>query len=146
MDIRELFALDKWIIAYLILKLLDFITGFIKAYMVTGFKSSKLRSGLLNLVIEIIIILLSGILDLLLGLDILLLATKMLMVYKEVISIVENAGICGVPIPEILKSKIQDLNPDSKKENQNEAEILLKKFEELAKKDIDKFKENGVDE
>lgn len=143
MDMRELFTLDKWLIAYLILKLLDFISGFAKAYMVTGFKSSKLRSGLWNTLMEIVIIFLAAILDILLGLNILLLATKMLMVYKEVISIIENAGICGVPIPEILKSKIQDLNPDSKND---EAEILLKKFEELAKKDIEKFEQNGVDE
>lgn len=112
MDFKEIFIVDKWVQAYLVLTLFDFITGFVKAYMVTGFKSSKLRNGLVNIIIELIIMILAGILDVLLGLNILLLATKMLMVYKEALSIVENAGICGVPIPGILKDRIQDLNPD----------------------------------
>ena len=121
MDFKAMLVLDKWIQAYLILTLLDFITGFLKAYKVEGFKSSKLRSGLFNIIIELVIMLLAGILDDLLGLEILLLSTKMLMIYKEALSIVENAGICGVPIPDFLRDKIQDLNPN-KGEKKDEEE------------------------
>ena len=39
----------------------------------------------------------------------------MLFVFKESISIVENAGVCGITLPAIILEKIQDLNPN--KEN-----------------------------
>lgn len=122
MEFMGIFNLDKWFQAFLILKVLDFSTGFVKAYKTTGFKSSKLRDGLFNVLIEISIIILAGILDLLLGLEILMISTKMLLIYKEAISIIENAGICGVPIPNILKTKIQDLNPDTNKNGGEESE------------------------
>lgn len=116
MDFMGIIELDKWFQAFLILKVLDFLTGFVKAYKTTGFKSSKLRNGLFNVIVEISIIILAGILDLLLGLEILMISTKMLLIYKEAISIIENAGICGVPIPNMVKTKIQDLNPDINKD------------------------------
>ena len=53
LDLQELLVIDKWFEAYLILTLIDFLTGFIKAYKVTGFKSSKLRSGIANTFLEI---------------------------------------------------------------------------------------------
>lgn len=112
LELEHLFTIDKWVQAYIILKLIDFITGFIKAYKVTGFKSAKLRNGIANTVLELVLIVFSEILGQLLGIDILVLATKMLFVFKECISIIENAGVCGVNLPNIIKDKIQDLNPD----------------------------------
>ena len=50
-----------------------------------------------------------------LGLSILSISTRMLFVFKESISIVENAGVCGVTLPAVILEKLQDLNPN--KEN-----------------------------
>lgn len=116
LELEQLFTIDKWIQAYILLKVIDFTTGFIKAYKVTGFKSSKLRNGISNTVLELVLIVFSEILGQLLAIDILVIATKMLFVFKECISIVENAGACGVNVPNVIKDKIQDLNPDKEGE------------------------------
>ena len=113
LDLQELLVIDKWFEAYLILTLIDFLTGFIKAYKVTGFKSS--RSGIANTFLEILLLIFSAVLDQVLGLSILSISTRMLFVFKESISIVENAGLCGVTLPAIILEKLQDLNPN--KEN-----------------------------
>ena len=115
LDLQQLLVIDKWFEAYLILTLIDFLTGFIKAYKVTGFKSSKLRSGIANTFLEILLLIFSAVLDQDLGLSILSISTRMLFVFKESISIVENAGVCGVTLPAIILEKLQDLNPN--KEN-----------------------------
>ena len=67
LDLQELLVIDKWFEAYLILTLIDFLTGFIKAYKVTGFKSSKLRSGIANTFLEILLLIFSAVLDQVLG-------------------------------------------------------------------------------
>ena len=115
MEINEVFTIDKWLQIYLILMLLDFATGFLKAYKVEGFKSRKLRDGIIRVITELMAILFSGILDIAFGLNILMISTKTLLVFKEAISIVENFGILGIQLPSIIMEKIQDLNP----QNQN---------------------------
>lgn len=109
LELKDIVALDKWLEAYLILVLVDITTGLLKAYKVEGFKSRKMREGVIRILSEIIAIFFAGILDLVMGLDILMLATKTLLVLKQCISIVENLGILGVELPQVLKDKIQDL-------------------------------------
>lgn len=111
-DLSKIICVDKWLQVYLIFKLLDFITGFLKAYKVEGFKSRKLRDGVVLTVGEIVAIFFAGLLDSLLNLNIIMISTQSLFIFKEAISIVENLGIIGVKLPEFLKDKIQDLNPD----------------------------------
>lgn len=113
---RPIVHLDKWIIAYLVFKIIDFITGFAKAGLIEGFKSSKLKNGVLYFILDLTSIVFAGILDILFGLDVILISTKMILVYKEAVSIVENWGQLNLPLPKILKDKIQDLNPDKDKE------------------------------
>lgn len=120
MDFSQIFEVDKWIQAYFILKLFDFITGFAKAGMVEGFKSSKLRQGIIYVILEIGTIIFAGILDQLLSLDFLLITTKTLFVFKECLSIEENLKIVGIDIPGTMKDAIHSINPD--KENEEEKE------------------------
>ena len=54
------------------------------------------------------------------GLNILMLATKSLLVFKQCISIVENLGLLGVELPDLLKDKIQDLKPTVSDEEKEE--------------------------
>lgn len=113
-DLTKILYADKWLQVYLIFKAFDFITGFLKAYKIEGFKSRKLRDGVVLTVGEIIAILFAGILDSVLNLEIIMLSTQSLFIFKEAISIVENLGLIGVNLPQFLKDKIQDLNPDKK--------------------------------
>lgn len=110
---------DKWLQVYLIFLLMDFATGLMKAYKVEGFKSRKLRDGVIRVITELIAIVFSGVLDFAFGLNILMVATKTLLVFKEAISIVENFGILGVKLPDIITEKIQDLNPQKDQEEED---------------------------
>ena len=115
-ELKSLIYLDKWLITYLIFIFIDFVTGIIKAYKTDGFKSRKLREGIIKVFSELLAIVFAGILDYLLGLNMIMLAMKMMLVFKEAISIVENLGMIGIQLPDIIKDKIQDLNPDKNKE------------------------------
>ena len=114
MDFSQIFEVDKWIQAYFILKLFDFITGFAKAGMVEGFKSSKLRKGILFVLLELIAIIFAGILDQLLSLDFLLITTKILFVFKECLSIKENLEEVGIGLPKDITDAIETINPNKK--------------------------------
>lgn len=111
---------DKWLQIYLIFLLMDFATGFMKAYRVEGFKSRKLRDGVIRVITELMAIVFAGVLDFAFGLNILMVSTKTLFIFKEAISLVENFGILGVELPDILKNKIQDLNPQKNQEEEEE--------------------------
>ena len=106
MDFTNIFEVDKWLQAYFILKLFDFITGFAKAGMVEGFKSSKLRRGILFVLLELIAIIFAGVLDQLLSLDFLLITTKTLSVFKECLSIKENLEEMGIRLPKDITDAI----------------------------------------
>lgn len=110
---------DKWLQIYLIFLLMDFATGFMKAYKVEGFKSRKLRDGVIRVITELMAIVFAGVLDFAFGLNILMVSTKTLFIFKEAISLVENFGILGVELPDILKNKIQDLNPQKNQEEED---------------------------
>ena len=118
MDFTNIFEVDKWIQAYLILKLFDFITGFAKAGLAKNWKSDKLRRGILFVLLELIAIIFAGILDQLLSLDFLLITTKMLFVFKECLSIKENLEEVGIGLPKDITDAIETINPD--KENKEE--------------------------
>lgn len=111
---------DKWLQIYLIFLLMDFATGFMKAYKVEGFKSRKLRDGVIRVITELMAIVFAGVLDFAFGLNILMVSTKTLFIFKEAISLVENFGILGVELPDILKNKIQDLNPQKNQEEEED--------------------------
>ena len=120
LEIKNILILDKWLEAYLILVLVDIVTGLLKAYKTEGFKSRKMREGIIRTLSEIIAIFFAGILDLVMGLNILMIATKSLLVFKQCISIVENLGLLGVELPDLLKDKIQDLKPTVSDEEKEE--------------------------
>lgn len=113
-------TLDKWFVIYLILSAIDIFSGILKALKVEGFKSRKMRDGLIRLISEITAIVFSGILDFSLNLNILMFAMKSLLSFKQALSIIENLGCLGVEFPPIIIEKIQDLNTNSKKENEAE--------------------------
>lgn len=114
MDFTNIFEVDKWMQAYLILKLFDFITGFAKAGLAKNWKSDKLRKGILLVLLELIAIIFAGILDQLLSLNFLLITTKTLFVFKECLSIKENLEEVGVSLPKDITHAIETINPNKK--------------------------------
>lgn len=121
-NFEHLITVDILIQTYLIFKALDFITGFLKAYKIEGWRSSKIREGVVFVIAEIIAIIFAGVLDQVLGLNILLLATKCLFIYKEAISIVENLGILGIDLPPVIKNQIELFKNKSDSEGGNKNE------------------------
>lgn len=103
------------LIGYLVIKVLDFATGLLKAWKNGDYKSSKMRDGLIRWIAELIAIVFVILIDILLGLDFYICGlTLALFVYKEAGSIIENLGQLGVDLPLILKDKLEVLNQDKK--------------------------------
>ena len=109
--------LPKFIIGmfifYLVSKVLDFGSGILKCFTKngTGYKSSKMRDGIIKWVAELIAIIFVIGVDLLLGLNYLLCGfTLSLFIFKEGGSIIENLGECGVDLPDALKDKLEIFN------------------------------------
>ena len=102
---------------HLVIKVLDFATGLLKAWKNGDYKSSKMRDGLIRWIAELIAIVFVILIDILLGLDFYICGlTLALFVYKEAGSIIENLGQLGVDLPLILKDKLEVLNQDKKSE------------------------------
>lgn len=105
---------------------LDYLTGLIVAGVFnnsnkTATGALESRAGLKGLCRKIMIILFVGLayrLDLMLGTDYIRYTVIIGFVCNEVLSLVENAGLMGVPIPAVLTKAIDVLK--NKEDNKNE--------------------------
>lgn len=110
-------------LAFLVLKVIDFITGMLKVAKNGGYKSSKMRDGFIRFVAELVSLMFVIVLDLLLGLNFYLSGIVLLyLVYKESGSITENLGEIGVYLPPQISEKIEVLNPKNNNEGGNKNE------------------------
>ena len=97
--------------AYLVIKCLDMFLGVLKTFKNGGYKSRKMRDGIIRWVAEIAAIVFVILIDFVLGLNFLLCGfTLALFIYKEAGSIVENLGECGVELPSIVTEKLEVFN------------------------------------
>jgi len=97
---------------YFACKFFDFTSGILKCLKSTGtgYKSSKMRDGIITWIGELIGILFVLGLDLLFGLNFVLCgATLSLFIVKEGGSILENLAACGVNMPDIIKDRLEIL-------------------------------------
>jgi toxin secretion/phage lysis holin len=109
---------DKFLDALLIFMVLDYISGFIvAAFFGNSPKSTtgKLWSvamfkGLCKKGMALFFVIIGYKLDVLLGTDYIKSAVIFAFIANELLSIVENAGRMGVPIPDIVKKAIETLN------------------------------------
>lgn len=102
---------------------IDYATGLI----VAGFykKSTKSKTGalqskagwegLLKKGVTLLFVLVAHRLDLLIGSNFIRTAVVIAYISNEAISIIENAGIMGLPVPEIIKKSIETLREQSEK-------------------------------
>ena len=98
---------------YFACKFFDFASGILKCCKSggTGYKSSKMRDGIIKWIGELIGILFVLGLDLLLGLNFILCAgTLSLFIFKAGGSILQNLAQCGVNMPDGIKDRLEIFN------------------------------------
>ena len=102
------------IIAPLVFMGLDILTGFLGAWKNKEVASSKMRDGLGKKCAELCYIVVGAIFKFAFGIDAILYFMVFYVIYMELVSLAENCDKLGVPMPEVLKEK---LNANSKKED-----------------------------
>ena len=105
------------LMAYFGVKCLDMAFGILKTWKNGGYKSRKMRDGIIRWIAEMgAIVFVIGI-DLVLGLNFYICGlTLSLFIYKEAGSILENLGECGVELPSIVTEKLEVLNKQTKEQ------------------------------
>ena len=122
--IAELFGgWDSDIVTLVIFMAVDYITGLIVAAVFkrsqktdTGALSSKVGFvGLCKKGVMMLIVLIAHRLDLMIGTEYIRTATVIGFCCSELVSIIENAGLMGIPLPEVIKKAIDILKNRSDK-------------------------------
>lgn len=102
----------------LLMIFIDIITGILKAFSEGKLWSHKAISGYIKKIAYLCIVLVANALDIIFRLDgVLVNSSVIFLIIAEATSIVENAVILGVPIPEQLKKRLiisEKLNNDDK--------------------------------
>ncbi|MGC7817532.1 phage holin family protein [Staphylococcus epidermidis] len=102
----------------LLMIFIDIITGILKAFSEGKLWSHKAISGYIKKIAYLCIVLVANTLDIIFRLDGFLVNSSVIfLIIAEATSIVENAVILGVPIPEQLKKRLiisEKLNNDDK--------------------------------
>lgn len=116
------FLFGKWDLPLQILLtaiVLDYISGMLKAFYLGEVSSRVGYKGLIKKVGILFTIVVANLTDLILGLTIFRSAICMFFVMNELISVLENIALLGVPIPEFLTSKLIQTKDLSVKEEKN---------------------------
>ena len=109
---------DKMVECLSILMLIDYITGIAKACIIEKVNSKAGFKGLLKKMVMILVVVLAYQIDLLFeskfGIKSL---TVGILLGNEGLSILENASICGVPVPEKLKNILEQYRESRNNKN-----------------------------
>ena len=104
------FANDLWALSFpCIFILIDFLTGFINAWIKGEISSKKMRTGLGKKLGEIIIIIIGELIvvgTIIPIRDQIMTALSVYIIMTESISILENLELLGVPIPAFIKNAL----------------------------------------
>lgn len=98
---------------------LDYISGMLKAFYLGEVSSRKGYKGLIKKVGILFTIIVANLTDMILGLTIFRSAIAMFFCMNELISVLENVALLGVPIPEMLTDKLIQTKDLSKKDDLN---------------------------
>lgn len=102
----------------LLLILIDLICGLITAAVFKkspktdsgGLSSNEMRKGVFKKVGILIIVVVAHQIDLLLHIEYIMYAVEISLCIEEILSIVENIGLMGIPIPSVIATAIDLLN------------------------------------
>lgn len=116
---------DSSFITLLIFMIIDFVTGIVCAGVFHKSNKSKTGAlesragwkGLIRKGITLFIVVVANRLDVQLGTTYIRDAVCIMFICNEAISIIENAGLMGVPIPNFLKEAIELLKSNTEKKN-----------------------------
>ena len=111
-------GMDKMLAILIIFMIIDFVSGFIKAWALKEFDSSKFYIGGVKKLGILMIVAIATQLDSLIHVDSVALRTVAISYYiaNEGFSILENWGQLGLPLPKVLKNTLAKL-----KEEDNES-------------------------
>jgi len=111
-------GMDKMLAILIIFMIIDFVSGFIKAWALKEFDSSKFYIGGVKKLGILMIVAIATQLDTLIHVDSVALRTVAISYYiaNEGFSILENWGQLGLPLPKVLKNALAKL-----KEEDNES-------------------------
>lgn len=107
-------GMDTMLAILLVFIAIDFISGFIKAWALKEFDSSKFYIGGVKKIGILLIVAVAAQLDQLISIDSMALRTVAVSYYiaNEGFSILENWGAMGLPLPDALKSALAKLRKD----------------------------------
>ncbi len=108
-------GMDKMLAILMVFMFIDFISGFIKAWVLKQFSSSKFYIGGLKKFGILIIVAVAAQLDRMIHIDSMALRTVVISYYiaNEGFSILENWGAMGLPLPKAVKNALEKLRKDS---------------------------------
>lgn len=111
---------EIWFIALpLILCIFDVITGYLNAWIHNDIQSVKMREGLGKKVGELVYCAVGLLINLIFTLPSISYFITGYICFMEIMSLIENCDKLGVPMPNVLKKKVNNLK-DELEENKNE--------------------------
>ena len=107
-------GMDKMLAILIIFMIIDFVSGFIKAWALKEFDSSKFYIGGVKKLGILMIVAIATQLDSLIHVDSVALRTVAISYYiaNEGFSILENWGAMGLPLPAAIKNALEKLRKD----------------------------------
>lgn len=114
----ENFKVDNaiwFIVLPLILCILDVITGYLNAWIKNDIQSKKMREGLGKKIAELVYCSVALLINLLFRLPSVSYFITGYICFMEIMSLAENCDKLGVPMPNVLKKKVNNIQEDLNK-------------------------------
>lgn len=113
-------GMDAMLSILIVFMVIDFISGFTKAWALKEFDSSKLYIGGVKKIGILLIVAVAAQLDTIISIDSVALRTVAISYYiaNEGFSILENWGALGLPLPKALKNALAKLREDENNESE----------------------------
>lgn len=131
------FRNDFWGLALpFLLIVIDVVLGTIGACVNGDFSSARMRKGLSKKAGEVSILIIGELFCFALRIPkYVMVFFSLYIIIMELSSIIENLGKLGVPIPKFIKGAVEEVTESL---NDEEYDVLIKRIEELEKKEDDK--------
>lgn len=113
-------GMDAMLSILIVFMVIDFISGFTKAWALKEFDSSKFYIGGVKKIGILLIVAVAAQLDTIISIDSVALRTVAISYYiaNEGFSILENWGALGLPLPKVLKNALAKLREDDDNESE----------------------------
>ena len=113
-------GMDAMLSILIVFMVIDFISGFTKAWALKEFDSSKFYIGGVKKIGILLIVAVAAQLDTIISIDSVALRTVAISYYiaNEGFSILENWGALGLPLPKALKNALAKLREDENNESE----------------------------